>query len=144
MIQITFKAKHYYYVVHYLKNKSIQQYYPIINRIATVLVGNNDITADFTISATVSEIVDIFKILTYLPEGQTNKINVEMDDMLLPQIVLGIADEQANGIGPDADGNLPENAYWQTIARDITYIKTSNAAIKDSIINAGKSFIDSL
>lgn len=144
MIQVTFKAKHFYYVVYYLKNKSIQQYYPIINRIATALVGNNDMTADFTISATVNEIVDIFKILTYLPEGQTNKINVEMDDMLLPQIVLGVADEQANGVGPDANGNLPENAYWQTIARDITYVKTSNTTIRDSIINTGKSFVDSL
>jgi hypothetical protein len=67
-----------------------------------------------------------------------------MDDMLLPQIVLGVADEQANGVGPDANGNLPENAYWQTIARDITYVKTSNTTIRDNIIDTGKSFIDSI
>jgi hypothetical protein len=144
MVQITFKSKHFYYVAYYLRDRSIQQYYPVINRIAVALAGNNDMTADFTISATVNEIIDIFAILTKLPEGQANKINVEMDDLFLPQIVLGIADEQANGIGPDADGNLPSDAYWQRIAQGITAIKVSNTAIRDSAINNGKLFVDSL
>ena len=144
MIQITLKAKHFYYIAYYLRDRSIQQYYPVINRIAVALAGNSDMTADFTISATVSEVIDIFKILTYLPEGQANKINVEMDDLLGPQIIAGATQEGINGIGPDADGNLPDNAYWQLIAQGITYTKTNNAAIRDSAINTGKSFVDSL
>jgi hypothetical protein len=82
--------------------------------------------------------------LTVLPEGQANRINVEMDDLLMPQIVLGIADEQAAGIGPDADGNLPDNAYWQLIARGITYAKGLNTSAKDNAIQQGKNFIDTL
>jgi hypothetical protein len=144
MVQITLKAKHYYYIIHYLRNASVQQSFSLISRLKTVLTGNNDLEASFIVSASVVEIITIFKTLTALPEGQANKINVEMDDLLLPQIVLGIADEQAAGIGPDAEGNLPDNAYWQLIAQGITYAKGLNTAAKDNAISQGKAFIDNL
>jgi hypothetical protein len=67
-----------------------------------------------------------------------------MDNLLLPQIASGIADEQAAGIGPDADGNLPDNAYWQLIARGIQTIKDNNIATRTSAINQGKVIIDTL
>jgi hypothetical protein len=107
-------------------------------------LGNTDPEALFTISGTVADVVTIFRILTGLPEGQANTLNVEMDNLLLPQIVLGIADEQAAGIGPDADGNLPDNAYWQTIARGITQIKDSNTAAREAAITNGKAIIDQI
>ena len=144
MVQIALKAKHYYYIVHYLRNTSVQQYFSLINRLKTALNGNTDLDASFTVSAAVVEVIDMFKTLTVLPEGQANRINVEMDDLLMPQIVLGIADEQAAGIGPDADGNLPDNAYWQLIARGITYAKELNTTAKDTAISQGKAFIDNL
>jgi hypothetical protein len=144
MVQIRLKAKHYYYIIHYLRNSSVQQYFSLINRLKTVLNGNNDLDASFDVNASVTEVIDMFKTLTILPEGQANRINGEMDDLLMPQIVLGIADEQANGIGPDADGNLPNNAYWQIIAQGITYAKGLNTAAKDKAILQGKSFIDNL
>ena len=144
MVQVRLKAKHYYYIVHYLKNSSVQQYFSLINRLKTALSGNNDLDASFDVNATVVEVIDMFKTLTVLPEGQANRINTEMDDLLMPQIVLGIADEQANGIGPDADGNLPENAYWQLIARGIIYAKELNTAARDNAIQQGKTFIDQL
>ena len=144
MVQVRLKAKHYYYIVHYLRNSSVQQYFSLINRLKTALSGNNDLDAFFYINATVVEVIDMFKTLTVLPEGEANKINTEMDDLLMPQIVLGIADEQANGIGPDADGNLPENAYWQLIAKGITYAKELNTVVREAAITNGKTFIDQI
>ena len=144
MVQVRLKAKHYYYIVHYLRNSSVQQYFSLINRLKITLNGNNDLDAFFDVSANVVEVIDMFKTLTVLPEGQANKINTEMDDLLLPQIVLGIADEQANGIGPDADGNLPDNAYWQLIAQGITYAKNMNTTTRENAIQQGKSFIDQI
>jgi hypothetical protein len=144
MVQVRLKAKHYYYIVHYLRNSSVQQYFSLINRLKITLNGNNDLDAFFDVSANVVEVIDMFKTLTVLPEGQSNKINTEMDDLLLPQIVLGIADEQANGIGPDADGNLPDNAYWQLIAQGITYAKNMNTTTRENAIQQGKSFIDQI
>jgi hypothetical protein len=144
MVQITLKAKHFYYVVNYLRDRSIQQYYPVINRIAAVLLGNTDLEAQFSVDATSAEVIDIFKVLTYLPEGQSNILNSEMDDLLTPQIIAGASQEGANGIGPDADGNLPENAYWQIIAQGITYQKSINASARELAIQTGKTFIDSI
>ena len=144
MIQITLKARHFYYISYYLRDKSIQNYYFLINKISTALAGNTDEASDFTISATVNEMVDIFKLLTFLPEGQANSINVEMDDMLLPQIKSGISSEIANGTVPDRDGNLPDNAYWQLIAQGISIQKNASINVRNSAIQAGKLFIDQI
>jgi hypothetical protein len=144
MVQIRLKAKHYYYIVHYLRNSSVQQYFSLINRLKTALNGNNDLDDSFDVSASVVEVIDMFKTLTILPEGQANKINTEMDDLLLPQIALGITNEQSAGISPDADGNLPNNAYWQLIAKGIAYAKGLNTDARDNAIAQGKSFINQL
>jgi hypothetical protein len=144
MVQVRLKAKHYYYIIHYLRNSSVQQYFSLINRLKTSLSGNNDLDLSFDVNASVVEVVDMFKTLTVLPEGQANKINVEMDDLLMSQIVLGIADEQAAGIGPDSNGNLPDNAYWQLIGKGITYAKAINTVNRDNAILQGKDFIDQI
>lgn len=144
MVQIRLKAKHYYYIVHYLRNSSVQQYFSLINRLKIALNGNINLNDSFDVSASVVEVIDMFKTLTVLPEGQANKINTEMDDLLMPQIVLGIADEQAAGVGPDANGDLPDNAYWQLIAKGITYAKAVNTVNRDNAILQGKDFIDQI
>jgi hypothetical protein len=144
MIQIQLKAKHFYYIVYYLRDRSIQQFYPLINRIAVVLSGNTDFDTLFTVDATPNEVINIFKILTYLPEGQANMLNVEMDDLLIPQIISGATQEGINGIGPDEEGNLPSNAYWQLIFRGISEQRLTNTTARDSAIENGKNFIDSL
>lgn len=144
MVQITLKAKHYYYIIHYLRNASVQQSFSLINRLKTVLVGNNDLEASFTVSASVIEVLTIFKTLTALPEGQANKINVEMDDLLTPQIITGVSQEMTDGIGPDADGNLPDNAYWQLIAQGIGYTKNLNTEAREAAIVNGKALIDQI
>jgi len=144
MVNIELKAKHFYFVTYQLRNSSINQYFSLISRIKTVLVGNTDLNALFSVSASPTEVITMYRTLTVLPEGVANQINIEMDDLLLPQIVLGVADEQANGIGPDAEGNLPENAYWQIIAQGVTQIKDSNVATRDAAINEGKNIIDQI
>lgn len=144
MVQITLKAKHYYYIVYQLRNTQITQYFSLINRIKTSLTGNTDLEALFTISSNPWEVTSIFRTVTILPEGQANRLNVEMDDLLAPQIQAGVIAEINDGIEPDADGNLPNNAYWQIIARDITNIKTSNTTARDTCINEGKRLIDQI
>ena len=144
MVQITLKAKHYYYIIHYLRNASVQQYFSLINRLKTTLLGNTDLEASFDVNASVVEVINMFKTLTILPEGQANRINVEMDDLLTPQITAGVTQEITDGIGPDAEGNLPDNAYWQLIAQGITYAKNLNTVARESAITQGKSFIDNL
>jgi hypothetical protein len=144
MINITLKASHLYFITYQLKNSTIEQYFSLVSRIKTALAGNTDTNSSFTISASPEEVVVIFNTLTKLPEGVANKINTEMDDLLLPQIALGVADEQANGIGPDAEGNLPPNAYWQIIAKGITDTKDTNTLTRNNYISQGKTLIDQI
>jgi hypothetical protein len=142
MIQITLKAKHYYFIANQLRNFSVEQYFSLMSRIKTALTGNTDLEATFTVDASPDEVVAMFRILTLLPEGVANVINVEMDNMLMSQIQAGVIAEQAAGTVPDADGNLPNNAYWQATARDITSTKATNANTRDGMISQGQSIID--
>jgi hypothetical protein len=144
MIQVTFKAKHYYFIVFHLKNASIQQYYSLINRIKTVLAGNIDLEANTTLTVSVKEIINIYKILTALPEGVSNIFNTEMSDLLETQIITGVTDEITNGNGPDVDGNISATAYWQLLAAALTELKNENAGKRNTIVAEGKSLIDTL
>ena len=144
MIQVTFKAKHYYFIAFHLKNASIQQYYSLINRIKTALVGNTDLEADITVETSIGEIINIYRILTVLPEGVANIFNTDMSDLLQAQVIAGVADEIANGNGPDAEGNIPATAYWHITAAALTSLKAENASKRNAIVTEGKSLIDSL
>jgi hypothetical protein len=144
MIQITFKAKHYYFIAFHLKNASIQQYYSLINRIKTALIGNTDLEADITVQTSIMEIINIYRVLTILPEGVANTFNSAMDDLLQTQIIAGVADEVANGNGPDADGNIPAGAVWHITAGALTGLKNENMAKRNAIVTEGKNLIDAL
>jgi hypothetical protein len=144
MIQITFKAKHFYFITFLLKNSSIQQYFSLISRIKTALTDNTDLDASFTIQATPDDIILIYKILTSLPEGQSNSINTEMSQLLEPQVQAGYVFEVANGLVPDAEGNIPPTAYWHKIAAEITYVRNNNIQARNNAIAEGQSIIDSI
>ena len=144
MINITLKAKHFYYIVFYLRRAFIENYFSLVYRLKTALTGNTDFDASISVSATVDEVINIYKTLTVLPEGESSTINVEMLSTLEPQIVAGIKDEQTNGIVPDIDGNLPNNAYWQLIAKGINFISNNNINNRNIAIEAGKALIDGL
>ena len=141
MIQIKLKAKHYYYIVRFLKNYSLEQYFSLFSRISTALNGNVDNEALFSVNASVGEVINIYKILTILPEGQANVINTEMSDMLQTQIQAGAIQEITNGIVADENGNLPQEAYWQTLGAALTGFKNENALARDADIQTGKTLI---
>ena len=135
MIQITLKAKHYYYIVRFLKNYSLEQYFGLFSRIKIALDGNTNDESEFTVSATVGEIVQIYKILTILPEGQSNVINTDMASMLQTQIENGVA-------GEIMGGNVTTD--WQQLAEALINIKNENAASRDADINTGKQLINGI
>ena len=134
MVNITLKASHFYFITYYLKNGTIDQYFSLISRIKTVLVGNTDLNASFTISASADEVITMFRMLTVLPEGIANKINVEMDDLLTTQIQVGYVFETANGVEGD----------WHYIAANITETKTNNAIARNNATEQGKELIDQI
>lgn len=144
MIQISLKAKHYYYITYYLKSYSLESYFSLFNRIKTALDGNTDLEALFTVSASVGEVLDIYKTLTVLPEGQANVINTEMSALLAQQIQAGAMQEIANGLVVDENGSLPQGADWQTLGAAITGLRNGNVSFRDAAIQNGKSIIDSL
>jgi len=134
MVDITLKAKHFYFITYHLKNGTIDQYFSLISRIKTTLAGNTDLNLSFTISASADEVITMFRMLTVLPEGIANKINVEMDDLLTTQIEVGYIFETANGIEGD----------WHYIAANITETKTNNTIARDNAIQQGKTLIDQI
>lgn len=144
MIQIQLKAKHFYYIVYYLRDSRIVEYYSLINRIKTALNGNVDDESIFSIDVQHYEVSTIFRILTNLSEGQSATINAEMLEMLQPQIINGVRNEMMNGLIINQAGELPENAYWQILAKTITFIREQNISLRDSAIRMGKEFINKL
>ena len=134
MVNITLKASHFYFITYHLKNATIDQYFSLISRIKTTLAGNTDFDATFTISASADEVITMFRMLTVLPEGVVNKINVEMDDLLTTQIQIGYVFETDNGIEGD----------WHYIAANITETKTNNATARNNAIEQGKTLIDQI
>ena len=135
MIQITLKAKHYYYIVRFLKNLSLEDYFSLFSRIKTALDGNTNDDAEFSVNASVEEVVNIYKRLTILPEGQANSINVEMAAMLQTTIQDGVVYEVANGI---VDGD------WKILGEALTHIREENTASRLADIETGKSIINTL
>jgi len=132
MIQITLKAKHYYYIVRFLKNFSLEQYFSLFSRIKTALENNTDDEAEFSVTASVDEVIAIYKILTILPEGQANSINVEMGAMIQTEIQNGVTSEIASNI---------ENGPWQLLGTAITQIRNENTLARLADIQTGKNLL---
>ena len=137
MISITLKAKHFYYILNFIKNSPMFQFISVVTRMKAVLGNNTNDEAEFTISVSVVEIAEVYRILTQIPEGIGNMINVEMDQMLQPQIAAGITDEITNSVPQ-------EQAYWQQLAFLIQEIKTTNFQTRDNAIIVGKSILASI
>lgn len=132
MIQITLKAKHYYYIVRFLKNFSLEQYFSLFSRIKNAVENNTDDEALFSVTAAVDEVVAIYKILTILPEGQANAINVEMATLLQTEIQNGVTIEI---------GNQVENGPWQMLGAALTQIRTENTLARLADIQTGKNLL---
>lgn len=144
MVQIILKAKHFYFIAYHLKNGTISQYFSLISRIKSALVNNTDLELNFAVDVNYEDVIMIYRILTLLPEGQSNSINTEMASLLEQQIGAGYIYETASGLVEDADGNLPDNAYWHKIAKEITYTRNNNILAKNNAIAEGQNIINTI
>jgi len=143
MIQLQLKAKHYYYIAFALQDKPLRQFAGILSRMKDALVDNTDLNALFTIDVSYNDLISVFTIAAALPEGLSSSINTEMNLLIMPQIQTGVIAEIQAGNVADADGNLPEAAIYQKIAKTITEIKTGNANAMAIQIGLGQSIINS-
>lgn len=125
MVNVTLKAKHYYFIANDLKNYSAAEYFSLLQRIKVACVGVAD-DASVIVDVSVSDLVRVFNTISYKPEGQANRINTEMMDLLTPQIEAGIADN---------------NAEWIEIGTTVTQIRNNNWLVTDNAITTGKAFI---
>ena len=143
MIQLQLKAKHFYYIAFALQDKPLRQFAGILSRMKDALLDNTDLNALFTIDVSYNDLISVFTIAASLPEGLSSSINTEMNLLIMPQIQAGVIAEIQVGNVADADGNLPEAAIYQRIAKTITEIKTGNANAMAIQIGLGQSIINS-
>ena len=143
MIQLQLKAKHFYYIAFALQDKPLRQFAGILSRMKDALLDNTDLNALFTIDVSYNDLISVFTIAAALPEGLSSSINTEMNLLIMPQIQAGVIAEIQAGNVADADGNLPEAAIYQRIAKTITEIKTGNANVMTIQIGLGQSIVNS-
>jgi hypothetical protein len=144
MIQLQLKAKHFYYVAFALQDKPLRQFAGILSRMKDALLDNTDMDAMVTIDVSYSDLISVFTIVAALPEGLSSGINTEMNTLIMPQISTGVIAELQSGIVADGEGNLPETAIYQRIAKTITELKTGNANIMAIQIGLGQNIVNSL
>ncbi len=144
MIQIQLKAKHFYFIVYNLKDAAIRQYYSLITKLKEQLSSITDLDAMISVEVPYWNVTNIFRMLTALPEGISASINSEMVNLLNNQISNGVRNEMMNGIIADAEGVLPENAYWQKLAAELTYYVGQNTIQRNSSIQQGYELINNI
>jgi hypothetical protein len=125
MVNVTLKAKHLYFISNDLRNYSAAEYFALLGRIKTVCVGVAD-DDSVAVDVAVIELIKIFNIIASKPEGQANRINTEMMELLTPQLEAGV---------------LSEDPEWVEAATAINNIRNNNWAITDNAIVIGKTFI---
>jgi hypothetical protein len=143
MIQLQLKAKHFYYVAFALQDKPLRQFAGILSRMKDALVDNTDLDAMYTIDVSYNDLISVFTIVAALPEGLSSGINTEMNTLIMPQVQAGVIAEVQAGNVADADGNLPETAIYQRIAKTILEIKTGNASVMAIQIGLGQNIVNS-
>ena len=123
MIQVQFKAKHYFLIADILFATAAYVSFSTLEKIKTACQGlNDDDTA--TVEIDVPTFISVFSILAQKPEGSYNDINTEMMDMLTPQIQAGIANDD------------PE---WISLGEQVTEIRANNLAVITNTIQSGKN-----
>jgi hypothetical protein len=127
MIQVTLKAKHFYYIVYYLKALPLDMYFDLINAIKVATDGKDD--EDYvTVTATIAQVERIYGMLSDRPEGESNMINTEMNDILIPHLqdLINLGNEEAIAL-------LPK----------LQFIRQTNWDRRDNAIAQAKSFLHS-
>lgn len=128
MLTIQLKARHLFLIAELLTTQNIYGYLRLINsvkeNIAIQYDGNDE--GVIQVQATTNEVVDIFNILSSLPEGQSATINLEIFASLYPQLLTGLASED-----PD----------WTYIYNYIIEGRNRNKGIMDRRVADGKAFL---
>ena len=107
------------------------------------LVDNTDLDALYFVDVDYNDLISVFTIAAALPEGVSSSINTEMNLLIMPQVQVGVLAEIQAGLVADAEGNLPESAIYQRIAKTITEIKTGNANVMTIQIGLGQNIVHS-
>ena len=128
MINISLKSKHFYLIAADLKNNAAFYSQTTNNAIASATNGTLD-DDTVAIDIDVAMFVSVFQTLSLKPEGQYNRINSEMMDLLAPQLAAGVQSG---------------NEEWISAATQINAIRDANWAVADDMIAQGKAFIDSI
>lgn len=121
MITIQLKVKHFYAISDILFDTVASSSFEVLQKIKVACnnLNDNDLTS---VDVNVSHFFEIFLALSKKPEGSYNMINTEMMDLLKPQIIAGI------------NNNDPE---WILLNEGVTNIRNNNWQLLDlSIINA--------
>lgn len=123
MIDVQLKAKHFYLIADNLFSVVASDSFTTLASIKTACSGSADEDL-VTVLIDPSKVVYVYNILTYKPEGQYNKINSEMDDLLTAQV---------------ATGSLAGNTEWIDLGNTIASIKANNLTVVSGSIESGKA-----
>ena len=125
MLTVNLKAKHLYYVCNDLRNFAASEYFSLLGRVkaACVDLADDDVAP---VEVSVHDLVKIFNVVAYKPEGQANRINTDMMALLAADMEAGIT---------------AQDAEWIEASTQIEAIRNSNWNIADNAIAAGKAFI---
>lgn len=90
-MNVTLKAKHFYYISHFIKGWPAKDSVALINKIkAATANGTAALSSDITIVSTPVALTKIYSSLTNEPEGRSSAINKEMSEELAPQMTAGV------------------------------------------------------
>lgn len=123
MINVNFKAKHYYLIADILFAQAAYVSFSVLEKIKTACNGLQDEDIA-TVEIDTNTFTEVFSVLAQKPEGSYNNINTEMMDMLTPQIQAGVAQQ---------------NPEWLQLADTIQSIRSSNLEVVTNSINSGKN-----
>ena len=122
-IEVQLKAKHYYLVAETLFSTAAYESFSTLHSIQVSCSGSADDDL-VTLLIAPEKVYYVYNILTYKPEGQFNRINSEMFDLLMPQIVTG---------------SIGGNEQWVWLGNQIQNLRDQNLAVADQMIANGKA-----
>ena len=125
MIQLELKAKHFYLIAEILFGIVASDSFATLEAIRTACADKADEDL-VTVNIPVEKIIFVYNILTYKPEGQFNRVNGEMSDLLFAQIQTELSKPEP----------APE---WVTLAQSLESTRTGNLAVVDNLVAAGKA-----
>lgn len=123
MINVELKSKHYMCIADILFTTAAYESFSTLEKIKAACAGLPDDEL-VVVNFPGSTVFQVYSILTYRPEGQFNRINTEMYDLLVPQIQAGV---QAG------------DQEWIDLGTQLQQVRDINLQVVDQMIISGKS-----